>query len=94
LRDALSKAGVQVVADADAGLLSRLRADPPSAVFPVIHGAPGEDGSVPEVLELLGAPYVGSLPATLPIAMRAAGMNLGTCGLALLEQAAERAQGA
>lgn len=35
LRDALSEAGVQVVvADADAGLLSRLRADPPSAVFP------------------------------------------------------------
>ena len=64
LRDALSEAGVQVVvADVDASLLSRLRADPPSAVFPVIHGAPGEDGSVPEVLELLGLPYVGSLPA-------------------------------
>lgn len=63
MRDALSEAGVQVVvADADGGLLSRLRADPPSAVFPVIHGAPGEDGSVPEVLELLGVPYVGPQP--------------------------------
>jgi len=69
LRDALSEAGVQVVvADADAGLLGRLRADPPSAVFPVIHGAPGEDGSIPEVLELLGVPYVGSLPAACRMA--------------------------
>jgi len=32
--------------------------------------------------------------STLPIAVRAAGMNLGACGLALLEQAVERAQGA
>lgn len=69
LRDALSEAGVQVVvADADSSLLNRLRVDPPSAVFPVIHGAPGEDGSVPQVLELLSLPYVGSLPAACRIA--------------------------
>ena len=69
LRDALSGAGVQVVvADADASLLNRLRDDPPSAVFPVIHGAPGEDGSVPEVLELLRLPYVGSRPAACRMA--------------------------
>lgn len=67
--DALSEAGVQaVLADADASLLGRLRADPPSAVFPVIHGAPGEDGSVREVLGLLGVPYVGSLPAACRMA--------------------------
>jgi len=67
--DALAEAGVQaVLADADAGLLARLRADPPSAVFPVIHGAPGEDGSVREVLGLLGVPYVGSLPAACRMA--------------------------
>src|SRR5215469_11154072 len=60
---ALAEAGVQaVLADADAGLLARIRSDPPSAVFPVIHGAPGEDGAVREVLGLLGVPYVGSLP--------------------------------
>ena len=69
LCDALSEAGVQaVLMDADAGLLTRLRADPPSAVFPVIHGAPGEDGSVREVLGLLGVPYVGSLPAACRMA--------------------------
>lgn len=66
---ALSEAGLQaVLADADASLLSRLRADPPSAVIPVIHGAPGEDGSVGEVLGLLGVPYVGSLPAACRMA--------------------------
>jgi D-alanine-D-alanine ligase len=60
---ALSEAGVQaILADADSSLLPRLRSDPPSAIFPVIHGAPGEDGSVREVLGLLGIPYVGSLP--------------------------------
>ena len=69
LCDALSEAGVQaVLMDADAGLLARLRADPPSAVFPVIHGAPGEDGSVREVLGMLGMPYVGSLPAACRMA--------------------------
>jgi D-alanine-D-alanine ligase len=67
--DALSEAGVDaVLADVDAGLLARLRADPPSAVFPVIHGAPGEDGSVREILGLLGAPYVGSLPTACRMA--------------------------
>jgi D-alanine-D-alanine ligase len=69
LCDALSEADVQaVLMDADAGLLVRLRRDPPSAVFPVIHGAPGEDGSVREVLGLLGLPYVGSLPAACRMA--------------------------
>ncbi len=66
---ALSEAGVQaVLADSDAGLLARLRSDPPSAVFPVIHGAPGEDGSIREVLGLVGVPYVGSLPAACRMA--------------------------
>jgi D-alanine-D-alanine ligase len=31
-------------------------------VFPAIHGAPGEDGSIQEVLTLLGTPYVGAPP--------------------------------
>lgn len=69
VRDALSEAGVQaILADADAGLLDRLRSDPPTAVFPVIHGAPGEDGSIREVLGLLGVPYVGSLPTACRMA--------------------------
>ena len=64
--DALAEAGIDaVVADADAGLLTQLRADPPSAVFPVIHGASGEDGAIREVLGLLSTPYVGSVASAL-----------------------------
>lgn len=69
VRDALSEAGVQaVLADADAGLLVRLRSDPPAAIFPVIHGASGEDGSIREILGLLGVPYVGSRPSACRMA--------------------------
>ena len=61
VRDALAEAGIDaVVADADSALLSLLRGDPPSAVFPAIHGVCGEDGAIREVLGLLGVPYVGS----------------------------------
>jgi D-alanine-D-alanine ligase len=63
LRDALREAGVDAdVADADAGLIPAVIADPPGAVFPAIHGASGEDGSIQEVLTLLGVPYVGASP--------------------------------
>ena len=47
---------------------TRLRADPPSAVFPVIHGASGEDGAIREVLGLLGTPYVGSVASACQMA--------------------------
>ena len=69
VRDALAEAGIDaVMADADAELLTRLRADPPSAVFPVIHGASGEDGAIREVLGLLGTPYVGSVASACQMA--------------------------
>ena len=69
VRDALVQAGIDaVVADADASLLGHLRADPPSAVFPAIHGACGEDGAIREVLGLLGTPYVGSVATACQLA--------------------------
>jgi D-alanine-D-alanine ligase len=69
VRDALAQAGINVVvADADAALLAQLRADPPSAVFPVIHGASGEDGAIREVLGLLGLPYVGTVASACQMA--------------------------
>ncbi len=37
--------------------LQHFRAD---VVFPVLHGPPGEDGTVQGYLEILGVPYVGS----------------------------------
>ena len=69
VRDALAEAGLDAaVADADSELLAQLRADPPSAVFPVIHGASGEDGAIREVLGLLGTPYVGSVASACQMA--------------------------
>jgi D-alanine-D-alanine ligase len=69
VRDALVKAGIDaVIADADSELLAGLRADPPSAVFPVIHGTSGEDGALREVLGLLGLPYVGSVASACQMA--------------------------
>jgi D-alanine-D-alanine ligase len=69
IRDALAQAGIDaVVADADSGLLAHLQAAPPSAVFPAIHGACGEDGAIREVLSLLGVPYVGSVASACQMA--------------------------
>ncbi|MGH3188794.1 MAG: D-alanine--D-alanine ligase family protein [Streptosporangiaceae bacterium] len=69
VRDALAQAGINVtVADADAALLAQLRADPPSAVFPAIHGTCGEDGAIREVLGLLGLPYVGTVASACQMA--------------------------
>jgi D-alanine-D-alanine ligase len=61
--EALRAVGVEVVVrDVDAHLLAALADDRPSAVLPMLHGAPGEDGAIRDVLELLGLPYVGSRP--------------------------------
>jgi D-alanine-D-alanine ligase len=62
--EALRDAGCEVaVRDVDATLLPALEADRPDVVWPLLHGAAGEDGAVRDVLELLGLPYVGSRPA-------------------------------
>ena len=59
--DALTGAGLDAeLRDVDATLLPYLSADPPDAVFPAVHGSPGEDGSLPGVLDLVGVGYVGS----------------------------------
>ncbi len=60
--DALRAAGVTAeVRDADSSLLHVL--GDYSAVLVALHGGSGEDGSVREVLELAGVPYVGSTPS-------------------------------
>lgn len=48
-------------ADVDSALLDGFRADPPACVIPLLHGAAGEDGSLRDVLESLGIPFVGSM---------------------------------
>ena len=61
--DALVDAGLDAtLRDADAGLVAALAGDPTATVFPVLHGASGEDGAIRAVLELLGTHYVGSRP--------------------------------
>jgi D-alanine-D-alanine ligase len=61
--DALVDAGWDAaLRDADAGLVAALAAEPAVTVFPVLHGASGEDGAIRVVLELLGIRYVGSRP--------------------------------
>lgn len=44
----------------DADVTAGLNAFQPDVVFPVLHGPPGEDGTVQGYLEILGLPYVGS----------------------------------
>ena len=67
--EALRSRGVPVeLRDADATLLDSLTDDPPDAVFPVLHGAAGEDGSIRDVLELLDVPYVGARPDACRVA--------------------------
>ena len=49
-----------VTAEADARLVERLTAFGPDVVFPMLHGPPGEDGTVQGLLAMLGLPFVGS----------------------------------
>jgi D-alanine-D-alanine ligase len=59
--DALRSAGVDAtLRDPDATLLDFLHETPPTVVWPVLHGASGEDGALLGLLELAGVPYVGS----------------------------------
>ena len=58
---ALEAAGHRVVRlELDAFLAESLRSGGYEVVFPVAHGAVGEDGSLQGVLEVLDMPYVGS----------------------------------
>ena len=50
---------VQMI-ELDGGCVDTLRAFAPGVVFPVLHGPPGEDGTVQGMLSMLGYPYVGS----------------------------------
>lgn len=55
--------------EVDAGLAEALKQAAPDAVFPIVHGSPGEDGTLQGFLEVLGYPYVGSGVAASAFAM-------------------------
>jgi D-alanine-D-alanine ligase len=59
--EALRRLGHQVVSiDVGADLVTRLTDVAPEVAFVALHGRDGEDGTVQELLELLGIPYTGS----------------------------------
>jgi D-alanine-D-alanine ligase len=61
---ALAEVGVDVrVSDVGVDLLAVLAADAPDVVFPMLHGASGEDGTLREVLHMAGVSYVGAQPS-------------------------------
>lgn len=58
---ALRSAGHDVcLIELDHMLTTRLIEYSPDVVFPVLHGPPGEDGTIQGYLEIIGLPYVGS----------------------------------
>ena len=61
VQDALERLGHDVTAiDVGADLVERLREAAPDVAFVALHGRDGEDGTVQELLELLGIPYTAS----------------------------------
>ena len=60
VEDALYAQGHEVVPlDAGHDLVAQLKAERPDVAFVALHGADGEDGTVQELLEILGIPYTG-----------------------------------
>ena len=59
--DGLASHGIDAsLKDPDATLISFLRDERPDVVWPVLHGASGEDGALRGLLEMLEIPFVGS----------------------------------
>ncbi|WP_449386055.1 D-alanine--D-alanine ligase family protein [Cellulomonas soli] len=67
--EALRSVGVEVsVHDVDADLVPALLQLRPDVVWPLLHGASGEDGSVRDVVQLLGIPVLGTDPRASRVA--------------------------
>jgi D-alanine-D-alanine ligase len=63
VEDALARLGHEVCPiDVGADLVERLTAERPDVAFVALHGRGGEDGTVQELLELVGVPYTASRP--------------------------------
>ncbi len=61
VEDSLARLGHEVVAiDVGHDLVARLRSTGPDVAFVAMHGRDGEDGTVQELLEILGIPYTAS----------------------------------
>ena len=61
VQDALERLGHEVSAiDVGPDLVARLDSERPEVAFVALHGRDGEDGTVQELLEVLGIPHTGS----------------------------------
>jgi D-alanine-D-alanine ligase len=61
VQEALPRLGHEVLpVDVGPDLVQTLSADRPDVAFVALHGRDGEDGTVQELLEVLGIPYTGS----------------------------------
>jgi D-alanine-D-alanine ligase len=60
IAEALRSGGHEVIEiDVDQGLVLALRDEQPDAAFVALHGRGGEDGTIQELLEIVGIPYSG-----------------------------------
>jgi D-alanine-D-alanine ligase len=70
VEDALTALGHEVVPlDVGPELVSQLRGGHPDVAFIALHGPGGEDGTVQELLEILGIPYTGPGVAACALCM-------------------------
>jgi D-alanine-D-alanine ligase len=61
VEDALARLGHEVISvDVGSDLVERIGEESPDVAFLALHGPGGEDGTVQELLEILGVPYTGS----------------------------------
>jgi len=61
VEDALERLGHEPVGiDVGADVIERLRSAAPDVAFVALHGEDGEDGTIQELLEVLGIPHTGS----------------------------------
>lgn len=93
---ALEAAGHRAVRlELDAFLAESLRTGGYDVVFPVVHGAVGEDGSLQGLLEVLDLPYVGSgvLASALAMHKRVARALFAAAGLPVARGLAVRGAG-
>jgi D-alanine-D-alanine ligase len=67
--DALIAFGANVVLrEPDSNLIANVKKDKPDVIFPVLHGATGEDGALRDILDMVGVPYVGAFSSAARLA--------------------------